>query len=94
MEEASVKRRKLDHFGSAATSIDAGIHRQNTFSLETDELLKEARPDYQVSFPDSRHVLERLRVAIEKIESHDSIPVRDANTFFVPRILRSADRCR
>ncbi|KAJ2895304.1 hypothetical protein MKZ38_006714 [Zalerion maritima] len=76
--ESSPKRRKLDHAGAIATSIELGVHRHNTFVLETQELLKEIRPNYKEKFPDAEDALRRVKKAAEAIEPHDAIPMGEA----------------
>lgn len=84
MEEASPKRRKLDHSSSHShaqsltydSAASAGLYRPSTFILETEELLKEIRVDYGRALSGADSLLHDLKNAIESnIESHAPTPV-------------------
>jgi hypothetical protein len=78
--EPTTKRRKTDHSPNEnhEAPIDtACLATASTFTLETDELLKEVQVDYDGSFDGAVAVLNELRAAINAIEPHDPIPVRE-----------------
>lgn len=82
--ESSSKRRKIDH-GSIglrhAGLIDfesrntARVTAASTFVLQTDELLKEAKPNYEKALHGVDGQLHRLKGIIDGIEPHDPKPV-------------------
>jgi U3 small nucleolar RNA-associated protein 22 len=80
MESNSPKRRKLDHghegptFESAASS-SMGASGSSAFVLETDELLKEVKLDYQNAFPGLDQTLRQFKEAIESLGQYGPVPV-------------------
>jgi len=89
MDGVPAKRRKVEHhngdtaadtkfsgFGSAAS---AGLYRPNTFILETEELLKEARVDYGHVFEEADTLLHKIKNAIEGLSCHEAQPVWDTH---------------
>ncbi|TPX18245.1 uncharacterized protein E0L32_002754 [Thyridium curvatum] len=91
MEEASPKRRKLDHSSSHShaqsltydSAASAGLYRPSTFILETEELLKEIRVDYGRALSGADSLLHDLKNAIESnIESHAPTPIAEATSKF------------
>ncbi|KAM0448674.1 hypothetical protein ACHAO4_008385 [Trichoderma viride] len=89
--ESSSKRRKTDH-GSIglrhAGLIDfesrntARVTAASTFVLQTDELLKEAKPNYEKAFHGVDGQLHRLKGIIDGIEPHDPKPITEATIKF------------
>ncbi|PHH71877.1 hypothetical protein CDD80_4920 [Ophiocordyceps camponoti-rufipedis] len=86
--ESSSKRRKIDHTEaglrrhSALIDFKAPSSTQlstaTAFVLQTDQLLKEARIDYDKTLGDVDGHLFRLKKAIEAIDSHDPLPIGEA----------------
>ena len=77
--EPNFKRRKTDHFPNnhRDTLIEmAHLPTASTFTLESDELLKEVQADYDGSFIGAVDLLKELRGVINDTEPHDPIPVR------------------
>lgn len=84
MMESSSKRRKIDHgdSGLRKTSLidfesrnTTRLSTASTFVLQTDELLKESKVDYTQASKDLFDQLQKLKEAIESIESHAALPV-------------------
>lgn len=77
MTSSPAKRRKTGHGdgGLLDDAISAAVRQPTTFVLETAELLKESRFDYQKSLEGVDELLRRLKTSIEAIESHEPIPV-------------------
>lgn len=81
--ESSSKRRKIGHEGGIRHSglIDfksrntARVNAASTFVLQTDELLKEAKPNYEKALHGVDGQLHRLKGIIDSIEPHDPRPV-------------------
>lgn len=82
--ELGSKRRKLDHDGQGIRHkglIDfesrdtTRVSAASTFVLQTDELLKETKLDYDAVFRGLESQLYRLKGIIDSIEPHDSLPV-------------------
>lgn len=69
------KRRKLDGEASLDKAISVAVRQPTTFVLETDELLKESRLDYDKSFEGVDELLRRIKSSIESIEAHEPVPV-------------------
>ncbi|KAJ2967651.1 hypothetical protein NQ176_g9556 [Zarea fungicola] len=89
--EMGSKRRKLDHDGQGIRhkglidfeSLDATrISAASTFVLQTNELLKETKLDYDAAFRGLDSQLYRLKGIIDMIEPHDSLPIHDASIKF------------
>ena len=85
--EAGSKRRKIDHGGSGLRHdglIDfesrkaAQLSTASTFVLETDELLREAKLDYEKALKDVDQHLFRLKNVVDAIEPHGPIPVSNS----------------
>ncbi|OIW26735.1 Nrap protein [Coniochaeta ligniaria NRRL 30616] len=72
------KRRKLDGEASLDQAISVAVRQPTTFVLETDELLKESRLDYEKSFEGVDDSLRRIKTSIESIEPHEPVPIADA----------------
>jgi U3 small nucleolar RNA-associated protein 22 len=84
--EASAKRRKLEHANSSlrySNLIDfesrssARISTTSTFTLQTEELLKEAKIDYGKVLKDVDTQLHRLKGIIDSIPNQGPLPVRE-----------------
>jgi U3 small nucleolar RNA-associated protein 22 len=71
------KRRKLGPAGEASLdqAISVAVRQPTTFVLETDELLKESRLDYEKSFEGVDDLLRRIKTSIESIGPHEPLPV-------------------
>jgi U3 small nucleolar RNA-associated protein 22 len=88
MTSSPAKRRKTGHGdgGLLDNTISAAVRQPTTFVLETAELLKESRFDYQKSLEGVDELLRRLKTSIEAIESHEPMPVSwlsDASLLFL-----------
>ena len=59
-------------------AISVAVRQPTTFVLETDELLKESRLDYEKTFEGVDDLLRRIKAAIESIEPHEPLPVSRA----------------
>lgn len=85
MDANPAKRRKVDHHesrglvadGSAAldAAAQAGTPRPSTFALQTQELLREVRLDYNKTFAGADDLLHRIKSTIEATKPHDLTPV-------------------
>ena len=69
------KRRKLGPDESLDQAVSVAVRQPTTFVLETDELLKESRLDYEKSFKGVDDLLRRIKSSIESIASHEPLPV-------------------
>ncbi len=86
METSPSKRRKLGHPGDRLSSAaetstlelaaSGGLHQPRTFILETDELLRQEKLDYNIAFPGAGDLLLKLKTVLEGIETHQPAPVR------------------
>ena len=74
------KRRKLGPTGehSVDQAISVAVRQPTTFVLETDELLKESRLNYEKTFEGVDDLLRRIKTSIEAIEPHEPLPVSRA----------------
>jgi U3 small nucleolar RNA-associated protein 22 len=79
MASNPAKRRKLGHADgdSLDHAISVAIRQPTTFVLETDELLKESRLDYESAFEGVEDLLRRIKSSVESIEPHEPLPVRE-----------------
>lgn len=77
MADNPAKRRKLGPSGEASLdqAISVAVRQPTTFVLETDELLKESRLDYEKSFEGLDDLLRRIKSSIESIQPHEPLPV-------------------
>lgn len=85
MDTNPAKRRKVDHHesrglvadGSAAldAAAQAGTPRPSTFALQTQELLREVRLDYNKTFAGADDLLHRIKSTLEATKPHDLTPV-------------------
>lgn len=85
MDTNPAKRRKVDHHksrgpvadGSAALDAvaQAGTPRSSTFVLQTQELLREVRLDYNKTFAGADELLHRIKSTLEATKAHDPTPV-------------------
>ncbi|KAL7790332.1 Nrap protein [Trichoderma ceciliae] len=89
--ESSSKRRKIDHESIGlrhAGLIDfesrntARVTAASTFVLQTDELLKEAKPNYEKALHGVDGQLHRLKSIIDSIEPHNPKLISDATATF------------
>ncbi|KAK4068429.1 uncharacterized protein Triagg1_7368 [Trichoderma aggressivum f. europaeum] len=89
--ESSSKRRKIGHEGIGIRHsglIDfesrntARVNAASTFVLQTDELLKEAKPNYEKALHGVDGQLHRLKSIIDSIEPHDPKPISEATIKF------------
>ncbi|TWU78127.1 hypothetical protein ED733_007354 [Metarhizium rileyi] len=85
--ESGVKRRKMDHGGSSLRhdglinfeSRDAArVSPASTFVLQTDELLRESRPDYSKLLKGVDEQLFRLKTIVDSVEPHAPLPIAEA----------------
>lgn len=89
MDTNPAKRRKIDHReshghvadGSAAldAAAQAGTPRPSTFALQTQELLREVRLDYNKTFAGADDLLHRIKSTLEAAEPHDPTPIHQAS---------------
>lgn len=96
MDTNPAKRRKVDHHesrgpvadGSAAldAAAQAGTPRPSTFALQTQELLREVRLDYNKTFAGADDLLHRIKSTLEATKPHGLTPV-SAHAHFQPRSL-------
>lgn len=85
MDTNPAKRRKVGHHesrgpvadGSAALDAiaQAGTPRSSTFVLQTQELLREVRLDYNKTFAGADELLHRIKSTLEATKAHDPTPV-------------------
>lgn len=85
MDNNPAKRRKVDHReprglaadGSAAldAAAQAGTPRPSTFALQTQELLREVRLDYDKTFAGADALLHRIKSTLEATKPHEPTPV-------------------
>ncbi|KAK5995751.1 U3 small nucleolar RNA-associated 22-like protein [Cladobotryum mycophilum] len=89
--ESSFKRRKIEHASIGlrhGALIDfesrnsARVSTASTFVLQTDELLKEAKLDYDKAFSDVNNQLHKLKSLIDSIDPHDPILISKATSEF------------
>ncbi|KAG9250180.1 Nrap protein [Emericellopsis atlantica] len=89
--ESSSKRRKLNNAGSGLKhqnlidfqSPDATrLSSSSIFTLQTDELLKSAKVDYDKALKGVDAQLHQLKTIIESAEPHDPIPITQATATF------------
>jgi hypothetical protein len=89
--ESSPKRRKINHPSNEAvlgvSRLDRFHEPRSTFVLQTDELLKEVKLDYDKTFRDVEKLLVRLKDTINRIEPHDPLTVRLLTLRLVPKTL-------
>ncbi|KAI0012369.1 Nrap protein [Xylariaceae sp. FL0662B] len=89
MEPNTAKRRKLDHTNGGPAldttnpSVSAmGSSGATAFVLEAEELLKEAKLDYNKAFPGVDDTLRHFKDLIESLEPHEPLPIGDVTTKF------------
>jgi U3 small nucleolar RNA-associated protein 22 len=77
MASNPAKRRKIGHADGDFLdhAISVAVRQPTAFVLETDELLKESRLDYDISFQGVDELLRRIKSSVEAIEPHDAVPV-------------------
>lgn len=88
MDSNPAKRRKLEHqpphqdspsSTSASDALDAaataGTSRPSAFVLQTQELLREARINYDKSFPGADDLLRQIKSIIEAVQPQGPLPV-------------------
>ncbi|RYP27144.1 hypothetical protein DL768_011296 [Monosporascus sp. mg162] len=89
MEENFTKRRKINHGnggsifeGRSAAASAMGPSGVSAFVLETEELLKEVRPDYPKALPGVDDILRQFKDTIEALEPHDPTPIGELTAKF------------
>lgn len=89
MDASAAKRRKTEHSNGTLfeSAVIPGTQRATPFVMETDELLKEVKPDYGKQFEGADQLLHKLKQSIEEIQPHGPIPVSNYQ-FSVPDTLR------
>ncbi|KAI1082610.1 Nrap protein [Whalleya microplaca] len=89
MESNTPKRRKLDHtnggpsFESTNPSASSmGSSGASAFVLETEELLREVKLDYNKAFPGVDETLRQFKDSIESLEPHEPLLIGDVSADF------------
>ncbi|KAI1498438.1 nrap protein [Biscogniauxia marginata] len=90
MEENNTKRRKLSHTDgvspledpSAPSVSGMGASGASAFVLETEELLRNQRLDYNKSFAGLDDTLRQFKDAVEALEGHAPLPIGNVTSSF------------